>query len=166
MKKDIKLKTQFFLKKTYTYKYFKFFKKLNVVFLKNSFHFFHFFKSLSFSYFLKFLLYKNVKTSSLNIFLNKDQQLTLFKKSYHSKVYDDLYSNNYISWGCSVLDKKNLTYKSINHNTVVYRKRLINQIYIVWNNLHKHPLTLNSHFMIVTAKNGVKSHWVGLPKHY
>ena len=158
MKKDIKLKTQFFLKKTYTYKSFKFFKKLSVVFLKNSFHFFHFFKSMSFSYFLKFLLYKNVKTSSLDIFLSKNKQLTFFKKSYHSKVCDDLHSNNFVPFGCGAVDKKNLTYKSFNHDTVAYKKNLINATHVKFNNVQENPLVFNRHFVIVTAKSGTKYH--------
>ena len=150
MKKDIKLKTQFFLKKTYTYKSFRFFKKLNVSFFKNAFHFFHFFKFFSFSHFFKFITHKNIKICGSSTLFFKKPNLVFLKKNYHKNTFSSLHNTNYIVFDSCTISKNDLVYKNVFYGYTFFKKRF--NIFNIKLN-YQYYLILNNHLLFLTLKN-------------
>lgn len=152
MKKDIKLKTQFFLKKTYTYRSFRFFKKLNVSFFKNAFYFFHFFKFFSFFNLFKSIINTNIKILGSNTVLLKKFNLIFFKKKNHKSIFDSLHNTNYVVFDPSITSKGVLTYKHIFYGYALLKKKFI--IFNVKRN-NQHDLILNNHLLLLTIKSTI-----------
>lgn len=150
MKKDIKLKTQFFLKKTYTYKSFRFFKKLNVSFFKNAFYFFHFFKFFSFSHFFKFITHKNIKIYGSGVLFLKEPNLVFLKKKNHRNTFNNLHNMNYIVFDSNTISKNDLVYKNIFYGYTFFKKNFT--VFNIKFN-YQHYLVLNNHLSFLTLKN-------------
>lgn len=149
MKKDIKLKTQFFLKKTYTYKSFRFFKKLNASFFKNAFYFFYFFKFFSFFNLFKSTVSKNIKIFGSTTVLLKKFNLVFLKKKNYKNTFDNLHNINYIVFDPLTTSNDNLTYKNIFYGYTFLKKR-----FTIFNSKrnYQYDLTLNNHLSLLTVK--------------
>jgi hypothetical protein len=97
MKKVINLKTQYSLKKTYTYNYFKLLNKSNLIFSQNNFNFLSYFFLLNFFFFNQNLYSKKTKFSNnLFFFYKKDRQDFLFVNKTQRNYYDNLIGKNYL----------------------------------------------------------------------
>lgn len=96
MKKVITLQNQHFLKKNYTYNFFRSSIRFNVFFLKNNIFLFKFYKILKFFFFTNFFLQKKIIFNTFNLTpLKQKNSLFLKKKKFLSK-YNNLYGQNYI----------------------------------------------------------------------
>ena len=96
MKRVITLQNQHFLKKNYTYNFFRSSIRFNVFFLKNNIFLFKFYKILKFFFFTNFFFQKKIIFNLFNLTpLKQKNTLFLKKKNFLSK-YNNLYGQNYI----------------------------------------------------------------------
>ncbi len=118
MKKDIILQNQHFLKKNYTYNFFRSFLKFNIFFLKNNFFFLKYFKLLNFFFFTNFFLKKKIIFNKFNIFYSKKKNSIFFTSNNYNKFYLDLFGKNYLSLNSNLSDTE-----------LTYSKKLVIDIY-------------------------------------
>lgn len=119
MKRGTNLKIQYSLKKIYTYNFFRFLNKLNVVFLKNNFNYFYFFKNFH-NLFFHNLFFRNLKFSKNMLFFYKiDKKCIFFSSQHHTRYFHNLSGKNYI----------------INYNNEYIKDNLYNSVFKI--NYHK-----------------------------
>ena len=126
MNRDTSLKIQYSLRKTYTYNSFRLLNRLNVVFLKNNFNFFYFFKVLNFFFFNDFYFNKLKFSKFMVSFCKVDSNFIFFPKNHNKKYYNNLTNRNYIcNYNTSfILNKLYNSVFKINYN-VLPKKNLI-----------------------------------------
>ena len=98
MKKVIILQNQHFLKKNYTYNFFRSSTRFNAFFLKNSFFLFKFYKVFKFFFFVNFFLQKKLMFTKFNLTLYSQNKSLFIKKKNFINNYNNLYGQNYISF--------------------------------------------------------------------
>lgn len=127
MKKVITLQNQHFLKKNYTYNFFRSSIRFNAFFLKNSFFLFKFYKIFKFFIFINFFLHKKIVFNNYKLSAVKLNKSIFLKKKNVQNNYKDLYGQNY-----TVFDKKcsiNLL-KTPTSSNIVVGSNVINYNYI------------------------------------
>jgi len=103
MRKVIILQNQHFLKKNYTYNFFRSILKSNTIFLKNNLFFLKFYNLINFFFFSNFFF---KKVTLLNLYKNtllKSNSSIFLKKKIFKNYSNYFYGNNYIT-----VNKKNL----------------------------------------------------------
>ena len=96
MKKVITLQNQHFLKKNYTYNFFRSSIRFNSFFLKNSFFLFKFYKIFKFFFFINFFLQKKLMFNKFCLSLYKQDKFLFLKKKNINNNYINFYGQNYI----------------------------------------------------------------------
>jgi hypothetical protein len=99
MRKVITLQNQHFLKKNYTYNFFRSSVKFNTFFLKNSFFLFKFYKLFKFFFFINFFLQKKIIFNDYKLSTIKSGNYVLLKKKNFLNNYNNLYGQNYALLG-------------------------------------------------------------------
>lgn len=95
MKKVITLQNQHFLKKNYTYNFFRSSVRFNAFFLKNSFFLFKFYKVFKFFFFINFFLQKKIIFNNYKLSAVKLDSSVFIKKKNFLNNYNNLYGQNY-----------------------------------------------------------------------
>jgi hypothetical protein len=129
MKKVITLQNQHFLKKNYTYNFFRSSIRFNAFFLKNSFFLFKFYKVFKFFFFINFFLQKKLMFNKFSLSLYKQDKFLFLKKKNINNNYNNLYGQNYIllnSNSNSQLLKVSTNYININTNSNIINYNYIN----------------------------------------
>ena len=96
MKKVINLKTQYSLKKTYTYNFFKLLNKLNLVFLQNNFNLLSYLMILNFFFFKQTCFIKLYFYKTLIYFSKHNSKNFTFINKFQKKKYTNLIGLNYL----------------------------------------------------------------------
>jgi hypothetical protein len=96
MKRVTTLQNQHFLKKNYTYNFFRSSARFNAFFLKNSFFLFKFYKIFKFFFFINFFLQKKMILNKFKLSLIYKNKSIFLKKKFFSNNYNNLYGQNYI----------------------------------------------------------------------
>jgi hypothetical protein len=94
MKRAIILQSQHFLKRSYTYNFFRSTLKFNAFFLKNNFFLFKFFKVFKFFFFINFFLQKKILFSVYTRSFSKENKPVKLKNKFVK--YKSSYGQNYI----------------------------------------------------------------------
>ncbi len=126
MKKVITLQNQHFLKKNYTYNFFRSSVRFNSFFLKNSFFLFKFYKIFKFFFFINFFLQKKINFYNYKLSVLKTDKFIFLKKKNFINNYNNLYGQNY------ALLSKNLTIdllKTPQKNIIEIKSNVINYNY-------------------------------------
>lgn len=129
MKKVIILQNQHFLKKNYTYNFFRSSIRFNAFFLKNSFFLFKFYKVFKFFFFINFFLQKKLIFNKFSLGLYKQDKFLFLKKKNINNNYNNLYGQNYILLNLdynSQLLKVNVNNINVNTNSNVINYNYIN----------------------------------------
>jgi hypothetical protein len=143
MKRAITLQNQHFLKKNYTYNFFRSSIRFNVFFLKNNIFLFKFYKILKFFFFTNFFFQKKIIFNIFNLTpLKQKNSLFLKKKKFLSK-YNNLYGQNYI-----VLSNE-LSVGTLKQNKIELDVTKINIINYNYNNI----FNFNQFFNILIINN-------------
>ena len=127
MKRVIILQNQHFLKKNYTYNFFRSSIRFTTFFLKNSLFLFKFYKVFKFFFFINFFLQKKVLFNKFELSFSTKNNAIFLKNKFFSNNHNDLYGQNYasfnnlmpndlvkISGGCVINIKSNI----INYNYI------------------------------------------------
>ena len=115
MKKVIILENQHFLKKNYTYNFFRSILKSNTIFLKNNLFFFKFYNLINFFFFFNFFFKKTILLNNCkNLFFKSNPSIFLKKKTF-SNICTNFYGQNYIHAHNNniQINMQNLIYKNI-----------------------------------------------------
>lgn len=126
MKKVTTLQNQHFLKKNYTYNFFRSSVRFNSFFLKNSFFLFKFYKIFKFFFFINFFLQKKINFYNYKLSVLKTDKFIFLKKKNFINNYNNLYGQNY------ALLSKNLTIdllKTPQKNIIEIKSNVINYNY-------------------------------------
>ncbi len=129
MKKVITLQNQHFLKKNYTYNFFRSSIRFNSFFLKNSFFLFKFYKIFKFFFFINFFLQKKLMFNKFYLSLYKQDKFLFLKKKNINNNYINFYGQNYILLNPdsnSQLLKVSIKQDKINTNTNIMNYNHIN----------------------------------------
>lgn len=127
MKKVIISQNQHFLKKSYTYNFFRSSARFNAFFLKNSFFLFKFYKVFKFFFFINFFLQKKIIFNNYNLSVVKSNKSLFLKKKSLLNNYNNLYGQNY------ALLSKDLTkilFKTPTKHSIQTKSNVINYNYI------------------------------------
>lgn len=161
MKKVTNLKTQYSLKKTYTYNFFKLFNKLNLVFLQNNFNFMNYFKLLNFFFFKQTLFFNKLNFDSISmLFYKGNTQKFLFINKFQKKNYNNLIGKNYIV-DLSIFDKNNdkqvlIFFKSYFDRFNLFKNNYNNYNYWCdtnYSNYYNYNYLFYTHHSLLTCKN-------------
>lgn len=96
MKRVITLQNQHFLKKNYTYNFFRSSIRFTTFFLKNSLFLFKFYRLFKFFFFINFFLQKKMIFNKFGLSLPRKNNSILLKNKFFSGKYDNLYGQNYV----------------------------------------------------------------------
>ena len=143
MKKVITLQNQHFLKKNYTYNFFRSSVRFNAFFLKNSFFLFKFYKVFKFFFFINFFLQKKIIFNNYKLSAVKFDSSVFIKKKNFLNNYNNLYGQNY-----ALLNKNSTTdlLKTTQKISFETKSNLINYNYI-------NILNYNQFFNIIIFTN-------------
>ena len=143
MKKVITLQNQHFLKKNYTYNFFRSSVRFNAFFLKNSFFLFKFYKVFKFFFFINFFLQKKIIFNNYKLSAVKLDSSVFIKKKNFLNNYNNLYGQNY-----ALLNKNSTTdlLKTTQKISFETKSNLINYNYI-------NILNYNQFFNIIIFTN-------------
>ena len=146
MKKVIILQNQHFLKKNYTYNFFRSSIRFNSFFLKNSFFLFKFYKIFKFFFFINFFIQKKLMFNKFSLSLYKQDKFLFLKKKNINNNYNNFYGQNYILLNSD--SNSQLLKISIKHTKINTNSNVINYNYI---NL----LNYNQFFNLILLSNTV-----------
>ena len=143
MKKVITLQNQHFLKKNYTYNFFRSSVRFNAFFLKNSFFLFKFYKVFKFFFFINFFLQKKIIFNNYKLSVVKSDVSVFLKKKNFLNNYNNLYGQNYV-----LLSKNSITdlLKTTQKTSFEIKSDIINYNYI-------NILNYNQFFNIILFNN-------------
>ena len=143
MKKVITLQNQHFLKKNYTYNFFRSSIRFNVFFLKNNIFLFKFYKIFKFFFFINFFLQKKIIFNNYKLSAVKLDSSVFIKKKNFLNNYNNLYGQNY-----ALLNKNSTTdlLKTTQKISFETKSNLINYNYI-------NILNYNQFFNIIIFTN-------------
>ena len=124
MKRAITLQNQHFLKKNYTYNFFRSSIKFNIFFLKNNIFLFKFYKILKFFFFTNFFFQKKIIFNTFNLSPVKEKSSLFLKKKISTTQYNNLYGQNYMvlqnELGAQLLKQNKIKFNSVKINIIDY----------------------------------------------
>lgn len=124
MKRVITLQNQHFLKKNYTYNFFRSSIKFNIFFLKNNIFLFKFYKILKFFFFTNFFFQKKIIFNTFNLSPIKEKSSLFLKKKISTPQYNNLYGQNYMvlqnESSAQLLKQNKIKFNSVKINTIDY----------------------------------------------
>ncbi len=147
MKKVINLKTQYSLKKTYTYNFFRTFNKLKSYSMQNSYNYLFLFKTLFFTNFKNNFFNLNIRLSNYSVHLYKyDSMLFSLSNNFSQKNCLNSRGKNYILLASNELkSNQSGTFEKLKFDKTLIKSNLT----LLWHNNHsnKYLMMVNQYYL-------------------